>query len=112
MQSLMVMKCFLSSFLSSYHHIILHHIIAPFIISHHFKKEEKGKLLLHPQMWFLLSNYEAKQGKRKDIISLVVALKKYGIPYARPSARPSGPILSLWQRYSLCKTFGKKGFSS
>jgi hypothetical protein len=55
---------------------------------------------------FLLRNYETKQGKRKDIVSPVVALKRYGIPYARPSTRSSGPILPLRQRYSLCKTFG------
>jgi hypothetical protein len=55
---------------------------------------------------FLLRNYETKQGKRKDIVSLVVALKRYDIPYARRLARSSGPILPLRQRYSLCKTFG------
>jgi hypothetical protein len=113
------MKCFLSSFLASYHHIILHHIIASFIISHHSKREKKGNCsFIHKCVWptnlsvFLLKHYETKQDKRKDTISLAVALKRQGIPSARPLARPSGPILLLQQRYSLYKTFGKKGFSS
>jgi hypothetical protein len=50
------MKCFLPSFFASYHRIILHHNIIQ-------KSEKKG-------------NYGTKQGKRKDVVSLTVALKQ------------------------------------
>jgi hypothetical protein len=55
---------------------------------------------------FLLRNYETKQGKRKDIVSLEVALKRYCIPYARPS----GPNCHFGNGTPYARTSAKRDF--
>jgi transposase-like protein len=85
----------------------LHRNNTSFIISHHPKSGEEGKLLLRPQWLAFKVKCVFVKEIEKDIASLPVAIKRYRIPYARLTARPSGLILSLRQRYLLCKTYGK-----
>ena len=64
-------------------------------------------MLLRPQ-WL---TYEAKHtfDKKlwKDVATLLVAIIQLRIPHTRLTTRPSRPILSPRQRYSLCKTYNK-----